>query len=63
MTNWLTKLKRKYITAALSHEIASIGNRTDLLETKHDELSLAHNDLRKDYENLADFFCRRRSRT
>ena len=43
-------------TAALSHEIASIGSRTDLLETKHDELSLAHNDLRKDYENLADNF-------
>ena len=43
-------------TAALSQEIASIGGRTDLLETKHDELSLAHNDLRKDYENLADNF-------
>ena len=43
-------------TAALSQEIANIGNRTDMLETKHDELSLAHNDLRKDYENLADNF-------
>ena len=43
-------------TAALSQEIACIGGRTDLLETKHDELSLAHNDLRKDYENLADNF-------
>lgn len=43
-------------TVALSHEIASIGNRTDLLKTKHDKLALAHNDLRKDYENLADNF-------
>lgn len=43
-------------TTALSQEIASIGNRTDILETKHDELSLAHNDLRKDYETLADSF-------
>lgn len=43
-------------TTALSQEIASIGTRTDILETKHDELSLAHNDLRKDYETLADSF-------
>lgn len=40
---------------ALSQEIATIGGRTDILETKH-ELSLAHNDLRKDYEMLADNF-------
>lgn len=43
-------------TTGLSQEIANIGNRTDILETKHDELSLAHNDLRKDYESLADSF-------
>lgn len=43
-------------TTALSQEIACIGNRTDLLKTKHDELSLAHTDFRKDYETLADSF-------
>lgn len=43
-------------TTALSQEIAGIGSHTDILETKHDELSLAHNDLRKDYESLADSF-------
>ncbi|PIO39300.1 hypothetical protein AB205_0206060, partial [Aquarana catesbeiana] len=43
-------------TSALTQEIANIGSRTDILETKHDELSLAHNDLRKDYETLADSF-------
>lgn len=43
-------------TNALTQEIASIGSRTDVLETKHDELSLAHSDLRRDYETLADSF-------
>lgn len=43
-------------TTALLQEIASIGGRTDLLEAKHDELAIAHNDLRKDYETLADSF-------
>ena len=43
-------------TNALSQEIANLGGRTDILETKHDELALAHNDLRKDYELLADSF-------
>ena len=37
----------KTSTSTLQQEIASLGGRTDLLETKHDELSLAHNDLRK----------------
>lgn len=41
---------------ALPQEIAALGGCTDILETKHDELSLAHNDLRKDYELLADNF-------
>lgn len=36
-------------TNALTQEIANIGSRTDILETKHDELSLAHSDLRRDY--------------
>ena len=31
-------------TNTLTQEIASLGGRTDVLETKHDELSLAHNE-------------------
>lgn len=44
------------ITSTLTHEIATLGGRTDILETKQDKLSLAHNDLRKDYELLAENF-------
>lgn len=40
----------------LCHRIVSIGGRTDILEAKHDELAIAYNDLRKDYETLADSF-------
>lgn len=40
-------------TNTLSLEIAALGNRTDLLETKHDELSLVYSDLRKDHESLS----------
>lgn len=43
-------------TNALTQEIANIGSRTDILETKHDKLSLAHSDLWRDYETLADSF-------
>lgn len=43
-------------TNVLSQEIAAIEGITDILETKHDEFSLAHNDLRKDYKMLADNF-------
>lgn len=43
-------------TKALFRKIAALGSRTDILETKHDEPSLAHNDLRKDYEMMADNF-------
>lgn len=43
-------------TCSFPQEIASIGGRIDMLETKHDKLTLAHNDLRKDYEILADSF-------
>lgn len=32
----------------------ALGNRTDLLETKHDELSLAYTYLRKEHETLSD---------
>lgn len=52
----VNKIESEVHKATLSQEIANIGNRTDILETKHDELSLAHNDLRKDYESLADSF-------
>lgn len=38
-------------TSTLKQEI---GGRTDILETKHDELSLTPNDLRKDCELLAE---------
>lgn len=41
-------------TNTLSLEIAALGTRTDLLETKHDELNLAHSDLRKDQETLSE---------
>lgn len=40
-------------TSTLTQEIVALEGRTDIAETKHDELSLAHNDLRKDYELLA----------
>lgn len=50
------QLELHKLTNALSQEIANIGSRTDVLETKHDELSLAHSDLRRDYETLADSF-------
>lgn len=32
-------------TSTLTQEITALGTRTDLLETKHDELALAHADL------------------
>lgn len=35
-------------TSTLSQEIATLVGRTDILETKHGKVSLAHNDLRKD---------------
>lgn len=41
-------------TSTLKQKIASLGGSTDILETKHDELFLAHNDLRKDFELVAD---------
>lgn len=37
----------------LSQEIAALGSRTELLETKHDELALAYNDLSRDHESLS----------
>lgn len=43
-------------TNTLSLEITALGSRTDLLETKHDELALAHANIYKDYEALAENF-------
>lgn len=39
-------------TSRLSLEITSLGSHTDLLETEHVELTLAHADLHKDYESM-----------
>lgn len=41
-------------TNTLSLEIAALGSRTDLLETKHDELTLVYSDLRKEHESLSE---------
>lgn len=41
-------------TNTLSLEIAALGSRTDLLETKHDELTLVCSDLRKEHESLSE---------
>ena len=40
----------------LSQEISSLGSRTDLLETKHDELALAYSDLSREHENVSNAF-------
>lgn len=37
---------------ALSQEIRALGTRTDRLETKHDELTLAYNELSREHESL-----------
>lgn len=41
-------------TNTLSLEIAALGTRTYLLETKHDEVNLAYTDLRKDHGSLSE---------
>lgn len=41
-------------TSTLTQEIAALGGRTDMLETKHDELHLVYVDLHKDHEALTD---------
>lgn len=41
-------------TNTLTQELAALGGRTDILETKHDELQLAYTDLRKDHETFSD---------
>lgn len=38
----------------LTLEITALGTRTDLLETKYVELTLAHSDLRRDFEFLTE---------
>lgn len=58
LTTMYDKLARKFqsklhkSTNILSLEIAALGTRTDLLETKHD--SLAHSNLRKEHETLSE---------
>lgn len=53
-----TRLASKFQTElhktshTLSQEIAALGSRTELLETKHDELALAYNDLSREHESL-----------
>lgn len=43
-------------TSTLSQEIAALGTRTDLLENKHDELSIAFNDLSREHDSLSSAF-------
>lgn len=45
----------------LSQEIAALGSRTDLLETKHDELALAYGELSREYDSLASAFVQMQS--
>lgn len=40
----------------LTQEITALGILTDLLETKHSELALAHTDLCKYFESLAESY-------
>ncbi|CAI9563639.1 unnamed protein product, partial [Staurois parvus] len=57
-----TKLAAKFqselhkSTNVLSQEIATLGSRTDCLETKHDELSLAYGDLSREHDHLQTAF-------
>lgn len=41
-------------TTVLSQKLAALGNRTDMLETKHNKLLLAYSDLSKDHEALSE---------
>lgn len=43
-------------TNTLMQEIATLGSCIDRLETKHDKLSLAYNDLWKVHESLSESF-------
>ena len=53
-TKFQTELHKTSHT--LSQEIAALGARTDLLENKHDELSLAYNDLSREHESPQEAF-------
>lgn len=53
-TKFQTELHKTSHT--LSQEIAALGTRTERLETKHDELALAYNDLSREQESLASAF-------
>lgn len=39
-------------TNTQTQEIAALGTRTNRLETKHDKVSIAHNDLPREFESL-----------
>lgn len=54
LTKFQTEIQK--FTCTLSQEIAAIGTRTDLLENKHDELSIAYNDLSREHESPASAF-------
>ncbi|CAI9568732.1 unnamed protein product [Staurois parvus] len=57
-----TKLAAKFqselhkSTNVLSQEIATLGSRTDRLETEHDELSLAYGELSREHDHLQTAF-------
>lgn len=50
-TKFQTELHKTSHT--LSQEIAALGSHIELLETKHDELALAYNDLSREHDSLA----------
>lgn len=62
LENMYTRLATKFqselnkTSHSLSQEIASLGTRTDRLETKHDGLAIAYNDLSREHENLSIAF-------
>lgn len=57
MKSWQGNFRQSCIKPPTRHwKSSALSGRTDLLETKHDELVLAHADLCKDYESLAENF-------
>lgn len=58
-TKFQTELHKTFHT--LSQEIAALGTRTDMLETKHDKLALAYGELSREYDSLASAFSQMQS--
>lgn len=62
-----SKLAEKFLTElfkstnTLQQELAALGGRTDLLETKHDQLQLAYTDPRRDHETFTDSVSQRQA--